>query len=265
MMSEIKKIGTIGAGKMGCSLLSALIRSGKYENLYVFDPYVKKEDQEQLVGAEFVTSVKELEEKSDILLLCVKPKDMKDALEPLQGDKYYISIAAGISLATLSSYLKVPSSHVARVMPNLAAQIGLSITAVFCHNPSLTKWTEEIFAHAGTTLGLAHEEEFHAFTALAGSGPALIASIVHALAEGGVLSGIDYSRSLFLVQKTLEGSLALLQDKQIMPSELRKQTASPKGTTIEALHVLEKHGLHGILMSAVKAASERSREIERSF
>ena len=260
------KVAFLGLGKMGSALALSLLKTKKYSRIFAYDPFFIKEKRAlspELEQISFVKRAGELEKEADILLLCVKPQDLPLALEDLEGNKRYISIIAGQPLAMLCYWLKTTRASVARVMPNLAALVSHSVNAIYCEDEELFQLSESLFAPLGYSFRVFKEEELHSVTALSGSGPALVAAFVQALTEGGVLTGLEYKRALQLALETIEGSVKLMKEKKLEPSQLRTQVSSPAGTTIAALHQLEERSFQGSIMAALEAAVKRSKELER--
>ena len=261
-------IGILGVGRMGQALIGGLLKSAKHTKIFAWDITRNQEKQGKAEENSFVfekihwvESSKELENKATIIILCVKPQDMPKALADFTGNKKYISIAAGLSIDYLSQLLKTPRKNLARVMPNIAALSASAVSGVYCEDKNFCNQVERIFNCIGETLRLQIEDKLHAITALSGSGPAIVSAFVQALAEGGVLSGLNYEDALFLAKKTLEGTITLMEDKQLTPAQLRNQITSPAGTTIAALQCLEERGFHGNIMAAIQAATKRSIEL----
>ena len=255
-------IGFLGVGRMGSALAATLSEAREYEKIFAYDLRISDELQEQLPNVSFVANARELEEQAELLVLCVKPQDMASALATLKGDKHYVSIAAGLTIAKLCGYLQTTSSCIARVMPNICVLTSSAVSAIYCESDSLANRVEAMFRLVGMTLRIAKEEQLHAITALSGSGPALVAAFAEAMAAGGAVHGIDQNTSLQLTLQTMQGVLDLLQKKGMSPNQLREQVASPAGTTMSALHYLSKHDFHNIVIAALAAAVQRSQELE---
>lgn len=253
-MSSNLKIGFLGLGKMGHSLASS---SGKWK-LFGYDVVRPSSLPSGLVWTQ---SISDLEREADVIILCVKPVDMKSAVSQLTGEKKYISIAAGLSTATLQSYFTRHEVSIARAMPSIGALIGKSVSAVYCKDPQLQKIAMEIFSSTGDAVLIEKEDKMHAITGLSGSGPAYVFAFLHALAEGGVLCGLSYEEALRLACSTVETSAAMVRELKRHPGELRNMVTSPAGTTIAGLMELEKGAFHSDVASAVQAAAERSRAL----
>ncbi|MCE9600401.1 MAG: pyrroline-5-carboxylate reductase [Spirochaetia bacterium] len=249
------KIGFLGLGKMGSAIASGLKARYPAMSMLGYDPFTQSAD----VSA--VANASELESRSDLILLCVKPQEMKAALAGLKGSKQYVSIAAGLGTETIRGLLGNHSARIARVMPNLNAAVHMSATGVFCVDSDLAHLTKAIFESVGLVEFVDKEELLHAVTGLSGSGPAFVFEFLDALAQGGVLAGLPYDRALRLATQTLLGSATLVADKGQHPLELRSAVTSPGGTTIAGLNALEKNGFRAAVMSAVESASKRSKEL----
>jgi len=254
--------GFIGAGKMGGAIIRGFLAAHPEKKIQVYEKSPEaKQKLSTFKNIYFTETLQELEKKSDTVILCVKPQDMSSVLSQMEGSRQYISIAAGISISSIQNHLQ-QSKLISRAMPNVAAEIGLSVTGFYCADKNLSKITQEIFSCLGSVFKLDREEQIHAVTALAGSGPAYVFSMIHAMAEGGVLCGLPYELSLEMAIKTIQGSASLLLHTGNHPSAMRNSVTSPGGTTITGLSVLESGGFHGLIMEAVEAASEKSKSLQ---
>ncbi|MDH5657543.1 MAG: pyrroline-5-carboxylate reductase [Spirochaetia bacterium] len=255
--------GFIGAGKMGGAIIQGLLNTYPEIKILVYEKSsdARENLKKNSPAVEFTDSLSDLEKNSDVILVCVKPQDLNSVLSQLSGQKQYISIAAGVSTETIRKNLK-NKGLIARAMPNIAAQIGQSVTGFYCEDPKLSETTKNIFECLGFAFKLDKEEQMHAVTALAGSGPAYIFSLIQALAEGGVLCGLPFELALKISCLTVKGSASLAAESGSHPSVLRNTVTSPGGTTIEGLSVLESGGFHGLVMKAVRSAFEKSKNLE---
>lgn len=263
-MTHSLKVGFLGLGRMGAALARGCLNASGASAIYGYDPAPGAAD-EGLADLVRVNSAQELEAAVDVVLLCVKPQDMASVVAGLAGDKRYISIAAGLSTARLRSFFKTgQSTQLARVMPNISATIGQSVSGYYCEDEALAAITERLFSAVGVAIRVKQENLLHAVTGLSGSGPAYVFEFIHALAEGGVAAGLPYEAALKLATATAAGAAALLTASGEHPSVLRNHVASPGGTTIAGLAALERAGFHGQVMAAVEAAARRSRELDEA-
>lgn len=202
---------------------------------------------------------------SDVILLAVKPGDIKSlcqSLATLQGSRLFISIAAGISLTDLESWLG-KQQRVIRSMPNTPALVATGAAAFARGSQATTEdaaLATKILGSVGTADEVS-EKLLDAVTGLSGSGPAYIYTIIEALADGGVLMGLPRAASLRLAAQTVAGAAKMVLETGKHPGALRDEVTSPGGTTIAGLEQLEAHGLRNALIQAVRKATERSREL----
>ena len=261
------RIGFIGSGKMASALAEGVLRAQVCapEDILVTDRFPASAEQlARKTGARWCQTNAELAAGAEVLLLCVKPSDVPAALQEagsLEG-KLVISIAAGVTLQRLrESALGGP--RLVRVMPNTPALIGRG-AAAYAVSPEATaedsQTTERIFGAAGLVVAVP-EELLDAVTGLSGSGPAYIYTVIEAMADGGVLMGLPPEMALRLSAQTVLGAAAMVLETGQHPAPLRDQVTSPGGTTIAGLAALEAAGLRAALISAVRAATERSREL----
>lgn len=206
---------------------------------------------------------------SPIQLLAVKPQQLNDIKEqvsqleivPDRPKPVLISILAGVNLKRLQSIF--PAHNCVRAVPNIPVIVrsgltGLSWGAGVTTDQRLS--VEAIFKPISEVLELP-EKQLDAFLALTSSGPAYVAVIAEALADGAVAAGLPRSLANDLSNMTLAGSAKLLKESNLHPGELKDMVASPAGTTITALRHLEMAGIRSALIEAVVLAAERSREL----
>ncbi len=269
-MLKDKKIGFIGVGNMGSAFLSGLISMGiPKENIYASDKHkgdiLKEEYDIDVFNNNF-----DLAEHSEIIIIAVKPVDIFDCLsdikEAVDDKKLIISMAAGIKTTDIAGFLR-QDAKIARIMPNIAALVRESVTAIYC-NDYITKEEEEIViaitSLIGRTVVLETEELMDAITGLSGSGPAYAFEIIEAMADGGVKMGLKRKDAIKLSAQVLKGAAELVLKLKMHPAELKDLVTSPGGSTIYGLNVMERAGLRGILMDTIEAATNRSKELGKS-
>ena len=262
------KLGFIGCGKMAGALVEGVLKAGAFSK------------SEITVSDKFPDGVKGIVEKhgvnadadnagvaanSDVIMLCVKPNDALDALqagrEQLAG-KLIISILAGVKLATLQKAAG-DKARIVRVMPNTPALIHKG-AAAYAPGHSATDAdsavTEKIFSSVGTVFRV-KEELLDVVTGLSGSGPAYVYVVVEALSDAGVLMGLPRDLALQLAAQTVSGAAEMVLQTGLHPAQLKDQVTSPGGTTIAGLEALESAGIRPAFLGAVRAATERSREL----
>jgi pyrroline-5-carboxylate reductase len=270
-----RRILVIGAGNMGSSLLRGLARSGHDAQLFAVDLHQDKLDRlhadlpEIQVYSSLEDAARELWSKrntdfEDCVVLCIKPQDLESTAAKIRGRigshcALVISILAGVPMSDVAKALDFKGPLV-RAMPNIAAMVGAAATALAPNEqitPTTREWAESIFASTGQVVW-AKESHLDAVTGLSGSGPAYVYMVIEALTDGGVKMGLPRDMAAKLASQTVLGSAMLVQQTGLHPAVLRDQVTTPGGTTISAIHELERHGLRAMLISAVATATERS-------
>ncbi|RPI95911.1 MAG: pyrroline-5-carboxylate reductase [Spirochaetales bacterium] len=256
-------IGIIGAGNMGGAIAAGLARAPGGVPVRCFDTDTAR--AEALVrgfGVEPAASIGEMAGTCDIIILAVKPDALQAVLKDLKGipsGKLIISVVAGASTELIEKTLP-PAQKVIRVMPNTPALVGegMTVLSAGAHaDADSMALAVELFSNIGKTMVLP-ERLMNAVTGLSGSGPAFAFTMIQAMADGGVKSGIPRERALFLAAQTVLGAARMVLETGDDPAVLRGRVASPGGTTIEGLHVMERAGFSGIVMDAVEAAALKS-------
>lgn len=266
-----KKIGIIGCGNMGeaiLSRLSSVLEKGISIMVSEFD--ARRRDYIQSKYKIIVEiDNNEVVKFADVIILAVKPKDLESVLkgEVCCGslkDKLLISIAAGITTKYIENIVgkDVP---VVRVMPNMAATIGESISSISAGNavkPEDMELVKEIFLTIGDVVEV-DENLVDAVTAISGSGPAYFFYMIEALIEAACAAGLKEDVARKLVLKTALGSAKLLEILKEDPAILRSKVTSKGGTTEAAIKVFESKKFKNIIKDAVKAARARSKELQK--
>lgn len=255
----------LGCGKMGSAMLAGWLARGlPPTSVWVVDP--NPSDWLQSTGVHINEN---LPEAPAIVLVAVKPQMMAEALPRLQqmgdGDTLFISVAAGITLSFFEKMLgqKTP---IVRAMPNTPAAISQGITAIV-GNASATSealsQAELLLTAVGDVVRVQNEGLIDAVTGVSGSGPAYVFHMIETLAAAGVAEGLPQEVAMQLAKATVAGAGALAMASDETPSQLRVNVTSPNGTTQAALEVLmnEQDGFPVLLKKAVKAATDRSREL----
>jgi pyrroline-5-carboxylate reductase len=260
-------IGFIGSGRMASALLEGILRAAiaPPADIILTDKLpAAAEELARRTGVQTRPSNSEVAANAALLILCVKPGDVPEALREA-GDlsgKLLVSIAAGVPLRRLREWAP-GNPRLIRVMPNTPALIGQGAAAYAAADGATAEdlaVTERIFGAVGIVVRV-KEELLDAVTGLSGSGPAFVYTVIEALADGGVLMGLPRDIALRLASQTVLGAAAMALQTGLHPAQLRDQVASPGGTTIAGLEALEDAGLRTALISAVRAATERSSEL----
>jgi len=261
--------GFIGSGRMATALIRGMLRAGTADaaSVSASDPdEASRAALAKETGVEVTDSNRAVAGRSDVLVLAVKPQSMnlvfgqiRDAVRP---EQLVISIAAGVSLATLASGLGAVRRLV-RVMPNTPSLLGAG-AAGYCLGPHANAADEEVVRSCLVSVGKAYrvpESLLDAVTGLSGSGPAFVYVIIEALSDGGVRVGLPREVATALAAQTVMGAARMVLETGEHPGVLKDQVTSPGGTTIAGLHALERGGVRAALIDAVQAATLRSAEL----
>lgn len=262
-----KGLVLLGCGKMGSAMLEGWLARGLPSgSVWVIDP-----KPSGWVLAQNVHVNAELPASPAIVLVAVKPQMMGDALPTLKamgnGDTLFVSVAAGTSIATFESILGA-QTPIVRAMPNTPAAIGQGITAIVANDIAGEDGLDEaetLLLAVGDVVRLTSESQIDAVTGVSGSGPAYVFHMIETMAAGGEALGLPADLAMQLAKATVAGAGALAKQSDETPSQLRVNVTSPNGTTQAALEVLmdEKSGFPVLLPRAVKAATDRSKELSR--
>jgi pyrroline-5-carboxylate reductase len=260
------RLQIVGGGRMGEALLAGLLRSSwcAPADLAVVERIAERRDE--LAAAFGGLVVAEAPVASEGAILAVKPSDVDDACKELAvaGTERVLSIAAGVATESLEAALGggIP---VVRAMPNTPAVVGAGASAIA---PGVSAgeddlaWASSILEAVGVVVRV-KESQLDAVTGLSGSGPAYVFLVAETLIEAGVLMGLAREVAEVLAVQTIVGSGLLLRDSDDHAAALRAAVTSPGGTTAAGLHQLELGGVRAAFLSAVQAATERSRDIGR--
>lgn len=254
------RLGILGLGNMGsCIFKGALsfVETGGYDKVSEKRRRIKK-------GKVFETAA-ELASWCDALLLAVKPQDFEEAFSPISKEmkgKLLISIMAGIPIKKLK---ELHTGPVARVMPNTPLQVKAGVSAV-CFSPDVSDEQKNFVKALFSRFGIVEEvpeKLMDVVTALSGSGPAFVFVVINSLAEGAVKMGMPKQQALRFAAQTVFGAASLALKKGLHPEILKDQVASPAGTTVEGLLVLERAAVRAAFIEAVVKAAQRSQELSK--
>ena len=256
-------ISIIGCGTMGKGIATVLSKGNK---LLLCDHHQgRAATLAQEIGATAAKNATEAVQKSELVILAVKPQDFsnisREIKSTLNGDKTIVSILAGITLSQLQDNFK-PSAAV-RMMPNLPLIYGKGVIGIV-DDSTLSEQAkgklETVFAPLGFVKWLP-ERLFNALTALTGSGPAFAMVMIESMVDAGIAMGFDADTAKMLVIQMLEGSLTMLKETGKHPAEIKWEITSPGGTTIAGLKAMEAAGVRSGIINTFLATQARSIEM----
>jgi pyrroline-5-carboxylate reductase len=268
-------IGVVGTGNMGSALVKGWMRSPlPGTKVVVYDKInecVRRLVDDWSLSAEGLVSVadslEDLVKQTGVIVVVVKPKDTPEVLSALshhvRPDQVVISSAAGLGLSRLRAALG-PGPSLCRIMPNLGVELGAGVVAV-CAEPGVVPAdidrVKDLFGCMGI-VEVVDEQMLNAVTAVAGSSLGFLALALEGLEDGAVKVGMPRKLARTFVRQTALATAQLLVMRPGSAADLKDQVASPGGTTIAGLAVLEDEGVRGAFLRAVEAATERGRVLQ---
>ena len=264
---RIQRLAVIGAGKMGETLIDALLATEVVtrDGVVATAQHQPRLDAlEERFGIDTTRNNGAAVRGADVVLLCVKPQVAPGVLEEIASDlddgQLLISIIAGLSTAETERLLGSSQVAVARAMPNTPSRLRSGMTAV-CGGrratPEHLEMAREIFARIGRSLVL-DEKYFDAVTGLSASGPAFIYIVIEAMAEGGVKMGLPRRVATELAAQTCLGAGRMVVETGHHPALLKDEVTTPAGCTIDGILKLEEGGLRVTLIKAIVEAGRRA-------
>ncbi len=256
---------------MGGAILSGLVKPGVTVagGIRVTNRSVEKADALRSDVTSYATSVEPQANHlavagARIVLIGVKPAMVPDLLREiapsLEPDAVVVSVAAGVTIATIESLVSTP---VLRAMPNTPAVVGRAVTGLAAGTRSSDADLEVVralFETVGSVL-VVPEEQIDALGTISGSGPAYVFYFIEQLTATAIGLGFSPEQAAIMVNNTFLGATELLAATGEAPAELRRRVTSPKGTTERAIAELEKADLKGLFDKATAAALARSKEL----
>ncbi|MBQ7528948.1 pyrroline-5-carboxylate reductase [bacterium] len=264
------KVTVIGCGKMGSSIVKALLSGENFlpEEIVCCDHHKDNLcELDKLYGVVTTSDILSAIKGCELIILAVKPNAIPLLARELQGKlegQLILSIAAGVTLKKLQELFKY--ERVVRSMPNLAVQVALSTTVWIASkelNEDDIRKTEIVLNSLGSSFRVYSEDLIDTATAIAGSGPAYQYLFMEALVEAGVRLGLSRELAYKLTLNMVKGSVSLAEINGEDFAALRYKVTTPGGTTAEALYSLEKNSFRASILEAAKVCYERSRELAK--
>ncbi|QSR83862.1 pyrroline-5-carboxylate reductase [Methylacidimicrobium sp. B4] len=266
------KVGFLGAGRIARVLAGGLVRGEDSWELFASsrtraggEAFRKALPQARLYPEE---RNRDLVGESEIVFLCVRPQEAIGVLRqirPMTAGKRIVSVAAGVSLASILSEVE-PSARVVRAMPNLPSLIGQGVIP-YClgsgREAGDREWAKRLLERFGEAVEL-EESLFPLATALIGCGPAYVCAFLAPLLRFAAESGLRAAEARRMVLATVSGALALLRQTDLDPAEVVQESRTPGGITNAAVSVLEEEGWQETLRRALDAAWSRAKALEEA-
>ncbi|MFF9814681.1 pyrroline-5-carboxylate reductase [Streptomyces sp. NPDC014006] len=259
-----QRIVVVGAGHMGSVLVQGLRATMPQVPLTVVEA---AEERAAALRAEGVQTAPQYRpEPSDLVLLALPPQALDSFADTTAPGTFrevtVVSVMAGVPIAVLSRRLGAP--RVVRAMPNMASQVFQGMT-VLCAGPGVAPAeaarAEGVLGSIGRVLAVSDEALLDDATALAGGGPAFVAYVAKAFRDFAEAAGFTDEQALDVTCQVLRGTADLLERTGQDPEQVYRSVMTPGGTTEQGILALEEHDLHGILVTALRRAARRAREL----
>jgi pyrroline-5-carboxylate reductase len=260
------RLGFIGAGKLAGSIIRGLVRAQFCSPAEIIASEPNENARAALrdeAGIELTTENAEVAEKADVIFIGVKPAVVLPVLREVASaiqNKLVISLAAGVRLKSIE---EIANARFMRALTNTPSAICQAATAIARGSRTTNEDVDlarQVFGAIGIIVGVT-EEQIDAVTALSGSGPAFVYTVIEALAQGGKKCGLPAEAAMTLAAQTVLGAAQLALESKKSPEELIKMVVTPGGTTAAGLAAMEKHRTAEGLIAAIEAATKRAREM----
>ena len=269
----LNKIGIIGFGNIAKAIISPLIESDFVNSNQVYCLVKSQKSFDEIrnsyphkINVFLSNSIdSKLVWEAPIKLLSIKPQQLNNlSIVPANENKSstIISILAGVSLKKLEK--KFPNDNCVRVVTNIPILIGKGLTGIAWGSKiddDRKQFIKKIFENSSKIYEMT-EDYLDIFLSLTSSSPAIIALIIDSLSDGGLSGGLNKQLSEELVIDMIFGTVSMMKDLDVSPSELKNMVTSPAGTTIAALRILEKKGLRSALIESIMGAMNKSKEFK---
>ena len=261
------RIAFIGAGNMALSLIGGLIAQGvPGERIRASDPGAEQRAKASALGAQAVEDNAAALADADVVVLAVKPQVIKGVCQTpkdsLQPGQLVISIAAGISCASLENWLG--EIALVRCMPNTPALLRQGVSGLYANarvSAEQRQQAEQLLSAVGLALWLDEESLIDAVTAVSGSGPAYFFLLIEAMIAAGEQLGLPRETATRLTEQTALGAARMAIESDVGAAELRRRVTSPAGTTEAAIKTFQAGGFEALVAKALEAAARRSAEL----
>jgi len=260
------RLGFIGGGELAGSVIRGVVRAqfSKSREILVSEPNVQAREMLQAeTGISVAAENAEVAENAAIILIGVKPGVVLNVIGEISGtieNKLVISLAAGVRVSSMEAKAQ---ARFMRAMTNTPAAICRAATAIARGSRTTNDdfdLARKLFGAIGIVVEII-EDQIDAVTALSGSGPAFVYTVIEALATGGTKGGLPSDVSLALATQTVLGAAQLALETKLSPDELRRMVVTPGGTTAAGLAAMEKFRSSEGLIAAVEAAARRGQEM----
>lgn len=264
------KIAILGGGNLGKSIALGLLSTGEYapENIIVTRRKIHDVKDLTTQGIKVTTNNQEAVLASDLIMLCVQPKQLISLLQEVKGNlsaerHVLVSTITGISIQEIENVVG-KGFPIIRAMPNTAIAIRESMTCIATKNASQeqVQKVQAVFDVMGRTM-IIEEELVAAATVLGASGIAFCLRYIRALAQGGIQMGFHAEEAQAIAVQTCRGAASLILEAGRHPEMEIDKVTTPQGCTIAGLNEMEHHGLSSAVIKGVVASHKKIANIQK--
>lgn len=265
------KLGVLGFGNMAQAIVTGLISSKllSTKNIYALEPdKIRVKNVKKKYKIRFLESSRALSHQSSVILICVKPQDLKTVLtqlKPHYKNQLVMTVVTGATIKKYKKYLG-SKSKIIRIMPNTPALIGYGAAAYFVDQNCTQrdkKLCENFFNCIGTIIKIKKESLMNAITAICGSGPAFVYQYAQSVINSAKKLGIQENTAKKLVLQTMLGATQMMIKSSQSPDQLTKLVTSKRGTTLAGLEALNKKGFTKAIEACMIRATKRAIELSK--
>lgn len=261
------KIGFIGAGNMGGTILKGLLSKLPENEYFVCGrDYEKTKEFAKNLRVKVIDDIEALVSKSDWIFIGVKPNKFPEVMPHINNsyskDKVYVSMAAGVSIAEIEKYLD-KSAKVIRIMPNTPALVGeamISVSANELVKEDELRYAVSMLNKLGSAVPVS-EDLIHSVIGVSGSSPAYTYMYIEGLVKNGISNGMDEDSARTFAAQAVLGAAKMVLETKLPLRQLISNVCSPGGTTIEAVNFLEAAGFEDIVNAGAQAAVDKSKRM----
>lgn len=263
------KLGFIGTGNMAGAIMGGIIQKQIFRPEEIIGSDISEKGRERVreqYGIAVTAENREVAEKAEILILSVKPQFYPEVIaeirECIKPEQLIITIAPGKTLEWLQEQFGRRVKLV-RTMPNTPAMVGEGMTAVCCSEEVTEEELEKVMNILGAfgKAEIVPERLMDVVVSVSGSSPAYVFILIEAMADAAVADGMPRAQAYAFAAQAVYGSAKMVLETGKHPGELKDMVCSPAGTTIEAVRVLEEKGMRSAVIEAMKACTEKSRNL----
>ena len=254
-----KKIAIIGGGHIGTALALGLVQSARVHasQLTVSDPHLQNITRLKKLGIAVTTDNVLATTNAEWVFLAVKPGSIGGVLKEIKDvtkKRLIISLAAGVTVEDLREHTKSSSVFFARIMPNIPIAHNQGVIGLFGGRISMRDLFQlkYVLKGLGFVLEVQNESELEILTVVSGSGPAVVAYSIDAVANAGQVLGLSKDTATALAEHTFKGTSAYLEASHVSPQQLMESVATRGGITEVILTSLKHSAVRQSFVRALK-------------